>query len=175
LISLEYDWYGQPPGCPLAFSLGLQGEELTFRFQAAKAPEADLSLACGTFLAGLWQQEVAEFFIRKGSGPAYQEFNLSPSGAWWSALFSGYREQVREVPCPTAKTRAHWSDRGWEAELSVSLQDLIVLEGSWQNARIKVTAILHTQNPRYFCYGYGCAGEPDFHLENPYHPLETLT
>jgi len=39
---------------------------------------------------GLWQHTCFEVFVRTGDG--YVEYNLSPSGAWATYAFSGYRE-----------------------------------------------------------------------------------
>lgn len=36
--------------------------------------------------------DCAELSFGRGSNFAYQEFNLSPSGAWWSQGFARYRE-----------------------------------------------------------------------------------
>ena len=42
---------------------------------------------------GLWQHTCFEVFVRTGDG--YVEYNLSPSDAWATYAFSGYREGMR--------------------------------------------------------------------------------
>ncbi len=42
---------------------------------------------------GLWQHTCFEVFVRTGDG--YVEYNLSPSGAWSTYRFGGYREGMR--------------------------------------------------------------------------------
>lgn len=55
---------------------------------------------------GLWQATCFEAFVRTAGG--YVEYNLSPSGAWASYRFDGYREGMRELemPAPFIVTRS---------------------------------------------------------------------
>ncbi len=41
---------------------------------------------------GLWQHTCFEAFVAVKVGPAYYEFNFSPSGAWAAYSFRGYRD-----------------------------------------------------------------------------------
>lgn len=41
---------------------------------------------------GLWRHTCCEVFIAGDDGPAYREFNFSPSGAWQAYGFRGYRD-----------------------------------------------------------------------------------
>lgn len=41
---------------------------------------------------GLWHHSCAEAFVRSGTGMAYREVNLSPSGKWAAYDFSAYRK-----------------------------------------------------------------------------------
>lgn len=41
---------------------------------------------------GLWRHTCCEAFVMAGDGPAYREFNLSPSGAWQAYGFRRYRD-----------------------------------------------------------------------------------
>lgn len=47
---------------------------------------------------GLWRTTCFELFLMPGEGPAYSEFNLSPSERWAAYDFSGYRESMAERP-----------------------------------------------------------------------------
>ena len=43
-------------------------------------------------VARLWEHTCCEIFIARPHGPAYHEFNLSPSGEWAAHAFERYRE-----------------------------------------------------------------------------------
>lgn len=146
---IEQDWYGTRAGFPILWSLETRGDLLEFTFESGAPAACD---EVEGFVAGLWHKDVGEFFLIAEDG-RYQEFNLSPSGAWWSARFRGYRDQECECPCPSVVTQAARSRSGWKASLTVLRSETI----DWK--RFQVTAIL---DGRYFSSGL-CAGEPDFH------------
>ncbi|MBX3172535.1 MAG: hypothetical protein KF760_34345 [Candidatus Eremiobacteraeota bacterium] len=146
---MECDWYGQRTGFPLKWSLEVVGSRLEFAFECG-CPAACEEVS--GFVEGLWRRDVAEFFLIAADG-SYQEFNLSPTGAWWSARFRGYRDQERECRCTSVVTSAGRSRAGWKAWLSIAVAEVI----AWE--RFQVTAIL---GGRYFSTGK-CSGEPDFH------------
>lgn len=41
---------------------------------------------------GLWNATCFEFFLARGDGQGYHEFNLSPAGHWNAFRFTGYRQ-----------------------------------------------------------------------------------
>ena len=43
----------------------------------------------------LWQHTCCEIFVRRGTAPAYHEFNFSPSGEWAAYSFDAYRDGAR--------------------------------------------------------------------------------
>lgn len=51
---------------------------------------------------GLWRHTCFELFAARVIGPAYREFNFSPSGAWQAYAFASYREggPLEPVPAP---------------------------------------------------------------------------
>ena len=149
MAAIEVDWYGQRAGFPILWSLDLLGDRLEFNFECGAPASCD---EVEGFVAGLWQRDVGEFFLVAADG-RYQEFNLSPTGAWWSARFRGYRDQECECPCDSVITSAARSRSGWRARLSVLRSEVI----EWN--RFQVTAVL---GGRYFSTG-DCTGEPDFH------------
>lgn len=53
---------------------------------------------------GLWQHTCFEAFVAAGDGPAYREFNFSPSGQWAAYAFSDYRQRD-ESASPAAAPR----------------------------------------------------------------------
>jgi hypothetical protein len=166
------DWFGRPTRHEASFRLSLQAGTLLYEFWANKAPQADLSHRPGDFVEGLWEHDVAELFIMAPEG-RYQELNLSPCGAWWSATFDEYRKRSAAWRCPSVSTDAGWDDRSWWAKLAINLEDLVVLEGrGLEEAWLNVAAILDPESPEYLCLGAGAqAGEPDFHRNVNFLPV----
>lgn len=166
---LSRDWFGQSCTFNPRFKFGLWEQRLTFWFAADKPPECDLELKPGNFQAGLWEQDVAEFFLL-GPGGEYQEFNVSPTGAWWSGFFTSYRSPAQECPSLSVETSSGWSDADWWAELSVPIGELAV---NWEaSVRVNPASILSPSQPRYFCFGHVEGGEPDFHLASNFCTIE---
>ena len=94
-----------------------QGELLWLRFIA----EGDVDRIAwpGSAEAGraneLWRHTCFEVFVRAGEG--YREYNLSPSGAWASYRFDGYRSGMAEAAEGASVAGLDGSD------------DLVALEG----------------------------------------------
>lgn len=112
------------------------------------------------FVEGLWQQDVAEFFIADRRTGRYQEFNLSPGGAWWSAIFTSPRVKLEPQPEWRAfgvRTKVVWSEKEWTGELSFPMPDL-------SQAAVNCTAITAGREGRRF-YSLAALGSatPDFH------------
>ncbi len=112
------------------------------------------------FIEGLWEQDLAECFMLDRRTGHYQEFNLGPGGAWWSARFSAPR--VRIAPQPSALsfgvlTEVEWTAAAWIGRLSFPVPDL----GS---AAVNFTAIVASSEGRRF-YSLAPLGgsRPDFH------------
>lgn len=70
-------------GLQLAFRL--EGDLERLRIPLPRAPRLG---------ERLWQHTCCELFIADGAGPAYHEFNFSPSGEWAAYRFERYREAV---------------------------------------------------------------------------------
>jgi hypothetical protein len=49
---------------------------------------------------GLWQHTCFEAFFRSNQGPAYREFNFSPSGQWQAYDFDDYRHGSAQAAVP---------------------------------------------------------------------------
>ena len=86
----------------------------------------------GKFVEGLWDQDVAEFFIADRTTGRYHEFNLGPGGAWWSATFRAPR--VRIAPQPEweafgVTTAVFRNETHWIGQLSLPLPQLAGSEG----------------------------------------------
>jgi hypothetical protein len=171
---LAKDWFGQPARFPARFSLQLRQGVLRYAFRVDKPPQCDMSHSSGAFVEGLWEQDVAELFLMSSRGE-YHELNIAPSGAWWSASFSSYRQRREAVRCPSVRVRADHGRTHWAISLTLDLRDLTLLEtASLDAARLNVCAILSPEDPEYLCYGHTSGGEPDFHAETNFLPPQFL-
>lgn len=164
------DWFGDvSPYAPEA-AITVEGEMLHFAFRCGKAPLCDERMAPGEFVEGLWEQDVAEFFVA-GPGPGYQEINIAPTGAWWCCLFSGYRER-QEVVVFTPEINTHRTANSWSVNFRVPLQHLRPWRGIKSEERLfSACSILHDPEPHYFAWNHETGGEPDFHRRDLFRPL----
>ena len=171
LQSFERDWFGLPDPFQTQFRLSLWDESLCFEYWSLKNAECDETNRSGEFVEGLWEKDVAEFFVMGPDG-RYQEFNLSPTGAWWSATFTGYREGCQPVAAPSVRTEAEREQDRWSARLWVAPSDILVLGGATDltEASINVCSILAPRDPIYLCWGWQKGNQPDFHRAENFLP-----
>lgn len=158
------DWFGADHAFRPEMALTVTDERLEFRFRVDK-PAHCADHARGEFVEGLWQMDVAELFCA-GAGPEYQEINIAPSGAWWSALFSSYRQLDREVRFEPVITNRVEGDL-WSVGFSCATDAIV----PWRDLdpacrRTSVCAILYTPEPHYYAWNHQSGGEPDFHRED---------
>lgn len=108
---------------------------------------------------GLWQSTCLELFIAEPDGPAYQEFNISPSGAWAAYGFSGYRDGMSELRLDRAP---EVRDRTPTPELC-HLHARIVAFAS-QQAKFGLSAVIEeTDGTKSYWALAHPPGKPDFH------------
>lgn len=165
------DWFGRPCRFRSSYGLDLAPNGFTFCFQSERPPECK-PLPPGSFERGLWQEDVAELFIGEPDG-AYQEFNFSPSGAWWSAWFDSYRKEVREVPVPRPQIDCRALPAGgWVVRVVLAPEGLVASLRGTPSAELtfNLCAILDPQDPEYLCLGHVSGGEPDFHGRSNFLP-----
>ncbi|MGE0495630.1 MAG: hypothetical protein AB7S38_40875 [Vulcanimicrobiota bacterium] len=160
-VEFGWDWFGRPRTFGAWFRCGWDGQQLSFEFGVDKTPECDPH-PHGSFRQELWKQDVAEIFVADREG-RYQEFNVSPSGAWWSALFRGYRQLEREVSEPPLELQAEGGVGVWWVKLRV--------KPALELHKLNLTAILRPSDPVYLCLGHRSGGEPDFHRADNFLPL----
>src|SRR5436305_9012221 len=76
----------------------------------------------------LWRHTCFEAFVRAASGPAYYEFNFSPSTEWAAYRFDGFRSGMRvvaEVGAPAIEVRSAPDSYSLQAALELDrLPDL---------------------------------------------------
>ncbi|MBQ2379954.1 MAG: hypothetical protein II295_06125, partial [Akkermansia sp.] len=89
---INQEWYGATIVPPYEYSFTLTPEGLEFYASRKAAATVHPDGVCGAFQAELWRYDAAEFFITTPDGKRYMEFNLSPNGAWWAAVFCAPRQ-----------------------------------------------------------------------------------
>ncbi|MEO5809443.1 MAG: DOMON-like domain-containing protein [Sphingomicrobium sp.] len=106
---------------------------------------------------GLWETTCFEAFVR-GDGPAYAEYNFSPSGEWAAFAFDDYRLGMRETDAAVSI-----ACRRDSAELAID----VVLDAAFpDHARLAVSAVVEERGGQksYWALAHR-AGPPDFHHE----------
>jgi hypothetical protein len=101
----------------------------------------------------------------------YQEFNVSPTGAWWSCGFTAYRSRVVVNPVPAEVSVESKLERdAWEVVFSVPLRELMIpLE---KVVGVHISAIIHIPRMRYLSSLPLREERPDFHRRECFEPIE---
>jgi hypothetical protein len=107
----------------------------------------------------LWHHTCFEAFVRPSTGPAYCEFNFSPSTQWAAYGFDSYRSGMRvatEVGAPRIEVRSTAD--------SYTLQAALELDGISFPLHLGLSAVLEETNGRksYWALTHP-PGKPDFH------------
>ncbi|MEN3354760.1 MAG: hypothetical protein V7640_2918 [Betaproteobacteria bacterium] len=112
----------------------------------------------------LWQHTCFEFFVKRKDGPAYYEFNFSPSGEWAAYAFERYREAAalgQKALKPSISVRK----TATKLELDVAL-DLHGLSSrhAAQALTLAISAVIEAGDGSlsYWALRHP-AGKPDFH------------
>lgn len=130
----------------------------------------------GQFTPELWRADVAELFLTNPLTGRYLELNFSPSGAWWSCLFSAPRVPQYAEPWQIAglSAAAGRDEAGWmvcaefpEAEVLSALE-----VRRWAELRGNVYAISRGSQQDRFCSAAPLEGSrPDFHRPGQWLPV----
>lgn len=172
-VAFARDWHGAPLKATAGFTVAVDPERIFLVAGCAAAPDHDATLARGAFVEGLWRRDVAELFIGTEGAPSYRELNLSPGGAWWSCVFSGYRQPAAEAAAPVAgiETLAEVSASAWVAGLAAP-RAVVLASGSLdRRSRLNVCMIVGGSDRQYLCWR-PASGRPDFHLPACFAPAE---
>ena len=145
------------------YLLVLSRTDLFFAISGFIASSLDIEPNCGRFVEGLWQQDVAELFLKDDTSEAYQEFNLSPNGAWWSCRFSEYRkrDEGRKIVKSQVQVSLERGESSWITLMKIPLSSLLVDVCFSDTSKLNVCAI-QGQNPRHY-FSAAQIGELDFH------------
>ncbi len=164
--SISKDWYQNTLITPAYYALELDNTRLCFRVKCAFPAVYDESYLTGDFKEGLWKMDVAELFIKDDNSETYQEFNLSPAGAWWSSKFSSYRQECAkgfQVP-KSVSVKTNRSATHWYASLTILRSELAVNCSFSKLSRANVCFIFGQEPSRtYLSVGAPDHGEPDYH------------
>lgn len=162
LTPIARDWYGAPCAA-LSFFVALDPTTLHLGAKVRTAPYHDP--AARGFVEGLAERyNVIELFLLEDHSSRYQEFHVSPSGAWWSEGFSNYRtrEFAHELSSAEVVTHASSDASSFQASLSFPRSRLLVSSSFAAPSRANVTVIIG-KNPRQYISFAAITGEPDFH------------
>ena len=117
----------------------------------------------GDFIEGLWKLDALELFVRDLDSSFYQEFNLSPTGAYWSAVFRDARVPAdrHEREFKEIDINSKHDDISWTVSMRVSKSQLGI---DSSNLLINMTAVLNTiAEPCYLSKLPVVSEKPDFH------------
>jgi len=108
----------------------------------------------------LWRTTCFELFLMPGAGPAYCEFNLSPSERWAAYDFAAYRDGMAERPAdrePQTMMRQGSTFAIFDASLPLGLMPR-------EDSRMNIAAVIEEEGgvKSYWALSHP-AGDPDFH------------
>lgn len=198
---LNRTWDAKPSNISQKYILAIDPENIYLIGFWPKDADFDANLKSGSFGQGLWQRDVLELFIKDDKSEAYQEFNLSPGGAWWTAVFSAPRVESKtdsafgsllsesavsyQLSESDSGLRKQIAESGLQSSelcdtadicsaiLEIKRSKLRVKAAFNEGTRINVTACLTTGVERIYLSAAKLRGEkPDFHQPGCF---ETMT
>lgn len=170
------DWFGLPPLAKTGFVLALTPKSLLFAAECFQSPTCNTSYCQNDFRAGLWENDVAELFLKEDQTDRYQEFNLSPCGAWWSGIFDSYRESssLAFSEPKGVKAFADVKKDYWRAAISIPLSSLSVSIEFSPASKANVSFIIGGNKRQYLSWSRISSKEPDFHRTSDFQNVERL-
>jgi hypothetical protein len=133
--------------------------ELTGHLDALRVPEPVRPQRTD----GLWRSTCFEAFLAPGEGPAYLEFNLSPSGRWAAYQFGGYRSGMAPLEAPPPRIELESDADRLALKALLDLRDLpgMTGPGAW---RLGLSAVIQDTDGHiaYWALAHP-PGKPDFH------------
>ena len=128
---IDKDWYEKP--CPKVGFEIVKSTNWTFKATVPTIAETKLIAKPKQYYEGLWEQDVAEWFIVNPVTGRYVEFNLAANGAWWMMLFSEPRKRTKIPSLTGVSSQYNQDENSWEATLLIP--DLLLLaclgEAGW--------------------------------------------
>lgn len=135
---------------------------IDLRYEIAGA--LDLRLPAPVVVPGpadeLWRHTCCELFVEAGDGPAYREFNFSPSGQWAVYDFTAYRERAADPAVPPIAIACLTTAGGFALNVALPAGALPGA-GPW---RLGATLVLEAADGALAYWALAHPGEkPDFH------------
>lgn len=129
---------------------------------------------CDQFVQGLWEYDVGEVFISHPATGRYQEFNLAPSGAWWTCLFSSYRTAEEKQPAVVPATIwQHSTAEGWQAAIEIPISGIHLPFRDLAELRFNICTIQGSSPRHYLSAATINTREPDFHHHDSFLALSS--
>lgn len=159
---------------PLAMTLAADADSVFIVASWKGSVCYDQYISPGSFERGLWKQDVAELFIQFGSGQRYQEFNLSPAGAWWTCSFVSPRVPRHDCAAfsgriPPVECLAEPTANGHEAVLCFPRSGLDAPQDFPDSIRANACGIV---GGKYFSWASITTETPDFHVPSRFVPID---
>lgn len=173
---IDYDWFGERMKNPPRFVVAVDAERLYLAAMVESSAWHDPATSQGQFVEGLWNKDVAEIFLTNAGDTAYQEFNLSPRGAWWSCAFSKYRKrdsQLFKMP-QRVETFSDIQQSSWKAGLAVPISDLSVPLALEETTRANVCFVLGKTKRHYLSWTNIQNYDPDFHRADQFEDVDVV-
>jgi hypothetical protein len=169
----NFSWEKDSIPHPARYGLFLTQNSMQVAFTCPKNAWTERCDASGSYIEGLWQYDVGEFFISNNTNNEYLEFNLSPSGAWWCCYFNSYRERSQKNnPIQGVKTFAQpLTPTGWFAAIEIPINSLKIEFQSLNDLCANVCMIEGKEQKHYLSAAVIKTKEPDFHQADSFLPL----
>lgn len=173
--SLSREWNGAGTfGGKVAFLLAADPKTLFLVAEFAKSTAAKPTQN-GKFIEGLWEEDVIEVFLADDQGQGYQELELSPTGAWWSAIFSAPRVRRQQDLSKVSVICSSTDVAGiHQVLLAYPRNALGVTFGFSEQSRANICACLGKGARQYLSYCPLSGTTPDFHRPNEFWSLMPL-
>ena len=175
---VTHDWFGQPQQPSPRYAMGLDAESFWLVASHEDRPRLHRSAKTGDFVEGLWEYDVAEWFVAAADGSSYLEFNLGPQGAWWCCGFDEARLRSEPALAPPAgvRTYAESTPQGaWTSAIAVPRAFLEEHVGFGPQSRMNVTMILGTPKERFLTAADLGGGEPDYHRPRQFRTADWIS
>lgn len=159
--SKETCWNGSALPHPLSWSVAVDPRAVWFVCSLPGGAVCTTQTSHAQFVEGLWNEDVAELFI-KGEDGSYQELNLAPSGAWWSMTLSEYRKRRSEPKRPQLLSiSTSLEGNRWEVVAAFDRETFEV--PLLPSSRIHVSGMWYRPEPCYLSSHPPKGVEPDYH------------
>jgi hypothetical protein len=164
-LKLVTDWHKHPAPYETTIYFALSPEYLLYGAEIKKDAETVEPRDEAFFVEGLWEADVIELFLADDHSAAYQEFNLSPDGRWWSCRFSSYRKRdPRGFRMPQNVRREYLLLPGcFKAGIQIPRTELSVDCSFGARSRAHLCAIAGRQPRVYYSTAPLESEKPDFH------------